>query len=115
MFDLADVYDLRPNSENFHKEFVRIRTDRGLTQKQLAEALGFGITTVQRYERAGDTRPSPPTLKKIYKFLEDNPRSNVLGKTGTPQNDRPLQSFSLDDLVEEIRTRGYSVSLQTKD
>ena len=51
---------------------VRLRTARrsaGLTQKQLAEALGVESITVSRWER-GVTTPSLPRLRRIAEITE---------------------------------------------
>ncbi|TBU81904.1 hypothetical protein DNK34_04215 [Pseudomonas dryadis] len=49
---------------SFTERFLQLRKQNGLTQRQMAEAVGIHVTQVKRYE-AGETRPSLEILKKI--------------------------------------------------
>jgi len=44
------------------------RTEKKITQKQLAESLGLTIATIKKYEK-GDRTPRPETLKQLEKIL----------------------------------------------
>ena len=45
-----------------------IRKSKGLTQKQIADYLGFNPSVYSRYE-AGEREPSIPTLIQFSRFL----------------------------------------------
>lgn len=49
---------------SFTNRFLQLRKQHGLTQPQMAEAVGIHITQVKRYE-AGEAQPSLDILKKI--------------------------------------------------
>lgn len=51
----------------------RLRTAKGLTQPELAEAAGVGLATIARVER-GDVSPSLETLAAIARALGTRPR-----------------------------------------
>lgn len=47
-----------------------LRTQHGLTQKQLAELIGVTVRTVERWE-AGDRAPSPQVLELLQIKLKE--------------------------------------------
>ena len=49
---------------SFTNRFLQLRKQHGLTQPQMAEAVGIHITQVKRYE-SGEAQPSLDILKKI--------------------------------------------------
>lgn len=108
-------YDLNPNSEVFHSELRRARADRGLTQSELARALGISKVMPQRYEmesgKKNSARPNPITAQKIQEFFQQQPVQATLPPPENPQ----LSSISLDELLTEIGSRGYKISLSSKD
>ena len=52
-----------------------LRKSLGLTQEQLANALGVSWITVNRWER-NKSRPSPLALEKIKNFIAQHPKAN---------------------------------------
>jgi len=113
--DLNNIYDLRPDSEVFHKELRRARADNGLTQSELAQKLGISSVMTQRYEmdlgKKNSARPNPITAKKIQDFFLSKPTQAALKPPVNP----PLDKIPLDDLLKEIGARGYKVSLESRD
>jgi transcriptional regulator with XRE-family HTH domain len=55
-----------------------LRTQRALTQQELADKAGIGKNTVNRIER-NDTEPHMSTLRKIAKALDVDPATLVKG------------------------------------
>ena len=113
--DLNSIYDLRPDSEVFHQELRRARSDWGLTQSELANELGISGVMTQRYEmdlsKKNSARPNPITAKKIQNLFRD------LSAQAVPKvpESLSLSQIPLDDLLKEIGTRGYKVSLESKN
>lgn len=112
---MNNKYDLDPNSEVFHSELRRARADRGLTQLELATELGISKVMPQRYEaepgKKNSARPNPITAKKIREFFQQQP----VQATQSPPQDTQLSSIPLDELLTEIGSRGYKISLSSKD
>jgi transcriptional regulator with XRE-family HTH domain len=48
-------------------DLIKLRTDRGLTQKELADALSVAEITIRKIE-AADRNPSPEMAKKFAIF-----------------------------------------------
>lgn len=112
--------NLDPASDSFNVEFAEARNARGLTQKELATALGISLTMVQRYEKSRgkkySNRPRPKVAQRIQSFFATEQPGKVLEEPAVTQGEqRPLQSYPLDALVEEMRHRGYRVNLTTSD
>lgn len=63
------------------------RTEKGLTQQELAEKLGFSVFTIENIEQ-GKRLGSADTWTKIENFFDD---------------DEPKISFESNDLIEEIK------------
>lgn len=63
------------------------RTEKGLTQQELAEKLGFSVFTIENIEQ-GKRLGSAETWTKIENFFDD---------------DEPKISFESNDLIEEIK------------
>ncbi|CUJ74804.1 helix-turn-helix domain-containing protein [Achromobacter kerstersii] len=97
---------MNPQDDYFHIELREKRKARNLTQSQLADALGISHVMTQRYEmersKKNSARPGPDTMKKIEAFFE-SPTLTV--------DKRPLQGFSLDQLLDEVRQRGFKLVL----
>lgn len=53
----------------FPERFRTLRKARGLSQADLAEAVGVHFTQVSRYER-GDSRPNAATVTKLARHLD---------------------------------------------
>ncbi|KAA3668660.1 MULTISPECIES: helix-turn-helix domain-containing protein [Pectobacterium] len=93
-------------SASFNEEFRKSRLDRNLTQNELAIKLGISSVMVQRYESNG--KPSPKTLDIINKFFSSF-------DINEQKEDNLLKNYSLDELISEIRRRGFSITLRTNE
>lgn len=95
-----------PSADDFHIVLRNKRNALNLTQNQLAAALGISSVMTQRYEMArtkkNSARPGPETMKKIESFF---------AQPAQALNKRPLEDFSLDQLLDEVRQRGYKLIL----
>ena len=56
-------------AENFPQRFRELRKARGMSQAELAEAVGVHFTQVSRYER-GDSRPNSATVTRLARALD---------------------------------------------
>lgn len=63
---------ISPNSELLAKELARWRSEAGMTQAELAAAIGIHVTHVQKMESTARTRrkPSMDTLTHIVDILD---------------------------------------------
>lgn len=98
---------LNTNSENFAKELKEARIKAGLTQRALAEGVNISVVMVGRYEM-GTAKPSDKTLFTIESFFSNLEIQNV-----PPATLRQLPDYSLDELLTEIKRRGFKVSLES--
>lgn len=55
---------------SFNSPLAEIRKERGMTQKELAEASGVGMSTIQLWESEGTMTANIKTLSKIAETLE---------------------------------------------
>lgn len=99
----------------YHEELRRARIQRGLTQDQVAEGAGISKTMVQRYEtepgKGHHARPSEVTAMKIDAYLQ---RVKPLSEAAVVEETADLlQGVSLDDLIQEIKRRGFQLTLQS--
>ncbi len=101
---------LDPSADDFHEKLREARKERNLTQAELADALKISSVMTQRYEmdrsKKNHARPGPETMKKINAFFSAAPQDQA--------DKRPLESNSLDELIAEIRHRGFTVTLQSR-
>ena len=67
--DLARAYEEEQLERELGRQILRLRLARGLTQAQLADALGTKQPAVARLE-SGSYRPSLATLVKISQVLD---------------------------------------------
>jgi DNA-binding transcriptional regulator YiaG len=63
--------------ENFPAQVKEVRRQLGLSQEELAHALGVSFATVNRWEN-GKTTPSKLALKQFAVFCSSNTRSGKL-------------------------------------
>ena len=63
--------------ENFPEQVKEVRRQLGLSQKELAHALGVSFATVNRWEN-GRTVPSKLALKQFTAFCATNTRGGKL-------------------------------------
>ena len=89
---------------DFGNRLRELRTQAGLTQKQLANLLGVTKSVISFYERQERT-PSPDILKKIAAvfhvstdFLLDIDRVKRLDLSGLDDNDIQLVTMMVDTL-----------------
>jgi transcriptional regulator with XRE-family HTH domain len=54
---------------DFGSNLKHIRTNSGLTQKQLAESTGLGVRTIQQYE-ANDRKPTFDALIALADYFQ---------------------------------------------
>lgn len=105
------MINLDPAADNFHEKLREARKERGLTQVELADALKISSVMTQRYEmdksKKNHARPGPETMKKINSFFSSAHQDQ--------DDKRPLKGNSLDELVSEIRQRGFTVTLQSRE
>ena len=77
----------------FSDRIARLRKEKGLSQKDLAEQLGVSIDSVRRWEQ-GKRSPDVEMLNKIAEKL-DTTVSYISGETENPQRSiDPLTSIS---------------------
>ena len=63
--------------ENFSEQVREVRRQLGLSQEELAHALGVSFATVNRWEN-GKTAPSKLALKQFTSFCARNTRKGKL-------------------------------------
>lgn len=76
------------------KRMRQLRHERGMTQKEVAEQLGIGVSTMTMYE-TGRREPNMETLIKIANFF-DVSVDYLLGKTDA-RNEKEVISRALVD------------------
>ena len=93
---------------NFQNKLKSLRKERKLTQKQLADQLGLGVSTISMYEH-GEREPDLHTLEAIAKYFSVD--MNYL--MGCPEQARPVTEeeikFALfgGDTISEITDEMY--------
>lgn len=70
----------RKRVEAFMRNLETIMTDNGITNKQLANALGFKHVSQVSYWRAGYGMPTPTNLKRLAEVLQVR-ESDLTGQT----------------------------------
>lgn len=87
------------NSENFPEALKAARAAKNLSYSDLAKAVGIHAVMPSRYENRSHkdfTAPSQRTWEKLNLVLTTDHEHEV----------NPLQIYSLDQLVDEIKRRG---------
>jgi transcriptional regulator with XRE-family HTH domain len=74
--------DLDDSASHIGDEIRQIREGAGLTQGELASAIGRDVQTISRWER-GERQPKASDVERVRKYLLDyyNRNGIVLGKT----------------------------------
>ena len=97
--------------ENIGPALRLLRKQRGLQQKQVAEAVGTHFATVSRWE-SGETTPSLERLGRALKVLEVTPRELAVAIEQThgiapPEAERPAPALDNpgEALLEEMLVR----------
>ncbi len=97
------------------QRLAAIRKQRGLTQVELADALGTSQVIVSDYER-GKLRPHPTMLSRLAVVLKVS-ADEILGIRSTPAAVTPLSRRFLRRLraVEDLPRRDQEALLRTID
>ena len=74
---------------DFPEQLARLRKERGLTQKALADKVGIHITQIQRYEN-GSTQPTLDIIRKLATTLAVTADELIFGE-GTRGPDERLR------------------------
>lgn len=85
-FKISRKINDAPKTVIIAEKIKYLRTSKGITQKQLAEALGVWSVSVQRFEY-GDARPSLDTLIIIADYFEVS-LDFIVGRTEKPEINR---------------------------
>ena len=103
--------------EQTFEKLRRLRLECGLTQDEVAVGVGISKTMVQRYEMGPEKSyhavPSPATLMKLNWFFDHTPKLGQQPEPDADADEVELEKVSLDDLLAEIKRRGYQVTLQS--
>lgn len=83
-------------SEQFQESLKQLRTQKNLTQDELAEKLGVSGQTIYKYEN-GITFPPPEKIEKILQFFNVDP-NNLFGYNSHSKN--------IDTLLRIIANEG---------
>lgn len=96
------LYGMRPPKKEksiFSKQVITLRIAKGMTQKQLAAALGVSINTIAYYE-ADAANPSAELIRKLADFFGVEP-GLLLG--GNRQKKSPGPTSKLQKQIEHLQ------------
>jgi len=86
---------------NFPTQLIQLRKARGLTQQQMADAVGIHVNQIKRYE-AGTTQPTLEALVKVAKALHISLDDLVFGENQRgPGEDLKLQFEAVSELDDD--------------
>jgi transcriptional regulator with XRE-family HTH domain len=102
-------------TDEFGPRLARIRRERGITQVELAEAIGSIQVVISNYER-GKARPYADTVARIAEALGVT-TDELLGRTPLPESglQRSRRFLRRLKLVEELPRRDQDALLRTID
>lgn len=83
-----------PLAKDFGKRLRRIREDRLLSQRQLAEGIGIEVAQVSRYER-GLFLPNVETLVDLAEFLRVSVTMLLFAREEGAAQEPPIQDITL--------------------
>ena len=83
----------------FEEKVLRARSELGLTQSELAEAVGVSLRTISDYEK-GRKSPRQSTLLALAKALKVSTKF-----LSDPDCENPLEDIEKDGYIEEARER----------
>lgn len=83
----------------FEEKVKAARTELGLTQQELADAVGVSKRAIINYER-GEKKPRPTTLLALAKALKVSTKF-----LSDPDCDNPVADIEKDGYIEEARER----------
>ena len=92
------------NREKFIENLKSAREDRGLTQKQVAEALGISDRTYSKWE-TGETEPGIELLCRLGDYYGMNPAAFLRDAGDEPDLRRELASLPLDRAARRCSER----------
>jgi transcriptional regulator with XRE-family HTH domain len=82
-------------------QLIQMRKQRGMTQQQLADAVGIHVNQIKRYE-AGTTQPTLEALVKLSKTLHISLDSLVFGEEERgPDESLRYQLEAISELEDE--------------
>jgi transcriptional regulator with XRE-family HTH domain len=93
------------NHPTFPAALKAAREARNLSYSDLARAIGISTVMPSRYENTEHSLfgvPSLDTWRKLNEFLT----SKTQAKEPTDEKAKPLSTYSVDELVAEIKRRG---------
>lgn len=83
------------------ERLAQIRKQRGLSQYELAEALGFSRGQISNYEQ-GTRRPDPATLQQIADYLHVSVDS-LLGRDDADSGNSEAEDPELEVLFRDLK------------
>lgn len=95
----------------FAKRLKSAREERGVSAKELAEALGVNATTIYRYETAGFQSIKSPVLQAIADYLNVNP-DYLIGATDNKYTVKEKEDLlsNITDVQKKILEKTNSLS-----
>ncbi len=87
---------------SFPVQLIQLRKQHGLTQQQLADAVGIHVNQIKRYE-AGTTQPTLEVLIKFTKALHISMDTLVFGDAPELDDQLRMQLEAIKDLESEDR------------
>lgn len=82
----------------FKNRLKQLRTEKGLSQKQLAEMVGAHVMNISRYER-GENRPTSEVLSKLANALDTSVDYLMSGST----DDRAKALITDKELLSQFK------------
>lgn len=97
----------------FAKRLKSAREERGVSAKELAEALGVNATTIYRYETAGFQSIKSPVLQAIADYLNVNP-DYLIGATDNKYTVKEREDLlsNITDVQKMILEKTNTLSLE---
>ena len=86
------------DSNDFHIALKQEREKKGLTNTELAEAIGINTVMIGRYEHYYSV-PSQETWRKLNDYLSTGTRVNL-------KYSNSIEDLSVEDLIKELKNRG---------
>jgi transcriptional regulator with XRE-family HTH domain len=87
---------------DFPERLAALRTERGMTQGQLAEHVGIHVSQLRRYEHGGSS-PTLDVLRKLAIALSVSADTLIFDTERDPDNELRLQLEATARLTEEDR------------
>ncbi len=78
---------IRPNSSRFAGELKRLRTQKGIYQTELADAVGVDVTIISRLE-TGERSPNFKTIRALSEFFGTDMRAFIDSEADPVSDDR---------------------------